>query len=102
MLGEFVNVCVSPSLLLHFIREWQPRLILGKLQTPYPALSKVMLNVLRAPECTAGVEPNKKISKRVQSSPRCSLGEAKVEKQVAVVHNEFQNDREQPNKRIWV
>lgn len=64
----------------------------------YTHLSKVLYNVLRAPEFTAGLERNPKVNKRVFKSLRCLLAESKVEKQVTFEQKDCQLMQGFPNK----
>ena len=99
LMGEFMDFSVQPNRLLLLLKEWQPRLIWGQLQSVYPSLSKVLFHVYRSPASTAGVERNHKMNKRVHSKIRCRIAETKVEKQVSVAHNSSQFLRNLQNKR---
>lgn len=99
LMKEFMEFSVAPQPLLLSLKEWHPRLLWGQAQLQYPALTKVLCEVYKAPASSAGIERNHKVNKRVHNSRRGRLGDGKVERQVAVAHNTSQLARKLPTKR---
>lgn len=98
LLAEFMSLTVSPEKLFVELKKWQPRLLWGQLRQAYPTLSVVLDDMYRCAASTAGIERHHKVGKRVLNSGRERMGAGKVEKQVAISHNDMKLDQDVSTK----
>lgn len=99
LLAQFMQFTIESDTTLCTLQDWHPRLLWGQADAQFAELARTMVEIFQAPASAAGIERNHKMNKQVHTALRSRLGNGKVEKQVAIAHNEQQHKRPLKQKR---